>query len=102
LGGIAVAVPERDAVDRAFSAAQSSLDEAQQSTGPTGNSSETIVHCARALVYALEGVMRQIRDLDDDLFAGQGKLESSLADLGTIINGIELIIPNGNQKKGIF
>lgn len=72
------AVPERDMVDRCFSAAHKAAGEL-----PPGDA----FNQTQAIVYALEGLAHQIRDADDTQFNMFNKLSESINDLGIIVGG---------------
>jgi hypothetical protein len=69
-------VPERDAADRAFKAAHAHADEIETGRDDAANLGSAVA----AVVYALEGVMRQIRDHDDTQFNVHRELRETLND----------------------
>lgn len=70
-------VSERDRVDKALDAARGAIE--QMGVGD-------FKAFAWVLFYLTEALMRQVRDLDDDVWHLKEALEKDLADLGIIIN----------------
>lgn len=59
-------VPERDAVDRCFASAEAKLRDAHdQAAG--GAQALAVVMVGEAIVKAIEGLARQVRDADDTI-----------------------------------
>lgn len=88
-----MSVPERDKVDECFRVAYSAIDP---------NSGQQ----AKAIVLALEGVARQLRDSDDTQDMAFRALVEALNESNTTltasIDSLTQSVQNHERKKGLF
>lgn len=90
--------PERDRVDDQIGLAKDLADKVG-SAGTNANASAI----AQMQCHLVEALVRQIRDLDDDIWALKGTLVDSNADLITVLNGgLDVRAHTNNEKKGLF
>lgn len=85
---VADGVKERDRADDCFDRAREALRPGPQRSAADLEPGEAILMAVEAVVNALEGVMRQIRDLDDDVWHLKSEVGSSFGDLAIVLNGM--------------